>query len=123
MKTVLLDRNCNEINDGDFIEIYISKFIDFEHEQYYHKGVYKVCFDKILGLKLIFQSLINENEDFKNQYLSTTTFLINRDIILLHSNKTNLDIFDINRVIYYNIFIKQDHGVKFYYNDSYITKL
>ena len=29
MKTVLLDRNCNEINDGDFIEIYISEFTDY----------------------------------------------------------------------------------------------
>ena len=127
MKSILLDKNGNELNNGDFIEIYISEFTDYKKESYYHKGIYKVVFDEIFGVRFIFQSLVvKENDELKenlNQYLSNTSFIINRDIILLHSDRTNLDIFDKNRIIYYNVFVQQNNGVKFNYNNSYITKL
>lgn len=127
MKTILLDKNGNELNNGDFIEIYISEFTDYKKESYYHKGIYKVVFDEIFGVRFIFQSLVvKENDELKenlNQYLSNTSFIINQDIILLHSDRTNLDIFDKNRIIYYNVFVQQNNGVKFNYNNSYITKL
>ena len=125
MKSVLLDKNGNELNNGDFIEIYISEFTDYK--DYYHKGIYKVVFDEIFGVRFLFQSLVvkenNELNEKLNQYLSNTNFIINRDIILLHSDRTNLDIFDENRIIYYNVFVQQNNGVKFNYNNSYITKL
>ena len=125
MKSVLLDKNGNELNNGDFIEIYISEFTDYK--DYYHKGIYKVIFDEIFGVRFLFQSLVvKENDSLNqdlNQYLSSTSFIINQDIILLHSDRTSLDIFDDNRIIYYNVFVQKNNGVKFNYNNSYITKL
>lgn len=57
MKEILVDKNGNEIKNGDKVRIIIDR-ID-EWGNYFHDGIYDVEFSKIFGVILHFDKLYN----------------------------------------------------------------
>lgn len=120
MRYIILDDNNESLNHNDIVNIHISEFDNYK--EYYHSGIYKVEFNEILGLSLIFIKLTNEDE--YNQYLGNSFFKINKDIILLHKNYSSSDIFEkTENPIYFTINVKSDYGLRFSYDKSKIIKV
>ena len=57
MKEILVDKNGNEIKNGDKVRIIIDR-ID-EWGNYFHDGIYEVEFSKLFGVILHFKKLSN----------------------------------------------------------------
>lgn len=81
MKTVLIDKNSSEINNGDLIKIRANLE---RYPRMYHYGIYKVSLDPIRGMSLEFQELVLENNEINknNQEIGTTYLRINEHIVL-----------------------------------------
>lgn len=100
----IVDKNGNKINKGDRVKLYIESFSDYP--EYYHEGIYKVLMDDIFGIRLLFLDLTVFSHE--NQYLSTSIFRINNEIILQYKgSKDGED--------YYTLNVVGEHGVKFNY--------
>jgi hypothetical protein len=78
MKTILVDKHNNIINDGDIVTVRCN-LSDFPGM--YHYGLYKVSFDPLRGLTLTIQDLINDANQ-NNQLIGTYELRINEHIHL-----------------------------------------
>jgi hypothetical protein len=85
MKEILVDKNGNEIKNGDKVRIIIDKIDDWGN--YFHDGIYDVEFSKIFGVKLHFKKLSNIfTRDIvpygvqQNVMLGSSTLLFNKHI-------------------------------------------
>jgi hypothetical protein len=78
MKTILIDKNYNVINEGDILKVKANLA---EYPGLYHYGMYKVSFDHIRGMILTFVDLVLTN-DTNNQLIGTYEFRINEHIQL-----------------------------------------
>ncbi len=82
MKTILVDKNDNVINEGDIVKI---KTKLLEYPGMYHYGMYKVSFDPIRGLALTFEELVF-TDDLDNQIIGTYELLINKHLYIWRYN-------------------------------------
>ena len=78
MKTILVDKNNNVINEGDIVKI---KSNLVEYPGMYHYGMYKVSFDLIRGLALTFDALMETN-DLNNQTIGTYELRMNEHLYI-----------------------------------------
>ena len=78
MRTILVDKHHNIINEGDILKVKANLK---EYPGMYHYGMYKVSFDHIRGMSLTFVDLI-QTDDVNNQLIGTYAFRINEHIQL-----------------------------------------
>lgn len=85
MKEILVDKNGNEIKNGDKVRIVIDKIDDWGN--YFHDGIYDVEFSKLLGIILHFNKLSNIlSRDIipygvqQNTMIGTSMLLVNKHI-------------------------------------------
>ena len=82
MKTVLIDKNGNVINEGDIVKIKTNLV---EYPGMCHYGMYKVSFDPIRGLTLTFEDLV-WTDDVNNQLIGTYILRINEHLYIWRYN-------------------------------------
>lgn len=82
MKTILIDKNDNVINEGDIVKIKTNLV---EYPGMYHYGMYKVSFDPIRGLTFRFEDLVLTN-DINNQLIGTYELRINEHLHIWRYN-------------------------------------
>ena len=101
MKEILVDKNGNEIKNGDKVRIIIDKIDDWGN--YYHDGIYEVKFSKLFGVILHFKKLSNIfSRDIipygvqQNKMIGTAMLLVNKHIRF----KSISSIYDLDEVKY-----------------------
>lgn len=79
MTTKIVDKNGSVINNGDRVMVRANLV---RYPGMYHYGIYKVCFDEVRGMELLFEDLVTTETDTMNQTIGTNILRINKHIEL-----------------------------------------
>lgn len=79
MRTKVVDKNGTVINNGDLVMVRANLV---QYPGMYHYGIYKVWFDEVHGMELLFQDLVTKDTDTMNQTIGTYVLRINQHISL-----------------------------------------
>lgn len=79
MTTKVVDKNGTVINNGDRVMVRANLV---KYPGMYHYGIYKVWFDEVHGMELLFEDLVTKETDNMNQTIGTYILRINQHIEL-----------------------------------------
>lgn len=124
MKEILVDKNGNEIKNGDKVRIIIDKIDDWGN--YFHDGIYDVEFSKLFGVILHFNKLSNIfSRDIipygvqQNVMIGTSMLLVNKHIRF----KSLSSIYELDEVKYKMEIYGDNTVVQFEYATEDIEKI